>query len=198
MWPEMYEFAVTTLAVAFCGAAIKLTDDYLDQEEDRQLARWNWTVVLGVGTPVYAMLLLALAAATDVVVSLSLFLASYVVGMLSVPERAYPCGLRGWQECGLILFAGTLLLGFRSMAFALTFVMAVQLIDDCVDRKLDACQTPVRGNWANRLGMTECLLAAAILLLTALEIGRLWFWPTLTVATVLYITGIWQERKGWR
>jgi 4-hydroxybenzoate polyprenyltransferase len=198
VWPEMCEFAITMLAVIFCGAMIKLTDDYLDQEEDRQAGRWNWTSVFGVGTPVYAMLLLGFAVAIDTVISLSLFFASYVAGMFPFPDRSYPSRLRGWQEGGLILLASSLLLGWRSMFFALCFIVAIQLIDDCIDQKVDGRHMPERGNWANRFGTVECLLAAAIFLLTALKISLLWFWPTLLATTVLYIANLGWERNGLR
>ncbi|MDF2569333.1 MAG: hypothetical protein K0R55_937, partial [Sporomusa sp.] len=62
MWQEIFNFLSTAAAVACCSAAVKLADDYLDREFDAIAGKTNWAEILGQGTMLYAMFLLALAA----------------------------------------------------------------------------------------------------------------------------------------
>jgi len=67
MWPAIYNFACIVTAVSCCAFAIKLADDYLDQEQDRLTGQANWTDILGIGTMFYAIFFIIIAAAIQFV-----------------------------------------------------------------------------------------------------------------------------------
>ncbi len=176
-------FAAVALAAALCALAVKLTDDWLDRDRDTAVGRANWAARLGAGAMVYAALFLALAAGINTAVSLALFFASYVVGMFSDLGRRLPSRLTGWQESLLVLAAGVVLCGWRTILFAALFVAAVQLIDDCIDLADD--RLAGQRNFACRFGAVECLLAGLTLLLAAWWLDAGLFAPVFAgVATV--------------
>jgi 1,4-dihydroxy-2-naphthoate octaprenyltransferase len=186
MWPTMFEFPLTALAVILCSCAVKLTDDFLDQEHDLSGGRANWAARLGPGTMVYALLLLALAASINTRISLSLYFASYIIGMFTDLGRILPSRLSGWQESVLVMIIGIILFDLRTMIFSLLFITAVQLIDDCIDIHSD--RLCGQRNFACRLGVLECWLLAITALLAAWWIDEHLFAPVLTGAAIFYWT----------
>jgi 4-hydroxybenzoate polyprenyltransferase len=172
------------LAAALCSVAVKLTDDWLDRDRDLAVGRSNWAAAIGGGAMVYAALFLALAAGVNAAVSLALFFASYVVGMFNDLGRLLPSRLSGWQESVLVLAAGMAVCGWRTMLFAVLFVAAVQLFDDCLDRTGD--RLAGQRNFACRLGMAECLLTALFLLLAAWWLNPALFGPVLAGVALVY------------
>lgn len=188
MWPPMSDlvaFLAAAAASALAALAVKLIDDWLDQDRDRTIGRANLAASLGVGTMVYAALALALAAGINAPLSLALFLASYILGMVSDLGRLFPSRLTGWQESLLVLVAGLALSGWRTMLFAIAFVAAVQLIDDCLD--LAADRLAGQRNLACRLGVAECLLLAVTALLAAWWLAPGLFVPVAAGAAVVYL-----------
>jgi 4-hydroxybenzoate polyprenyltransferase len=171
MLPATFDTA-TALASALCALAVKLTDDWLDRDRDQAVGRANWAAGIGAGTMVYAALFLALAAGVNAAVSLALFFASYVVGMFNDLGRLLPSRLSGWQESLLVLAAGAAVCGWRTMSFAVLFVAAVQLLDDCLDLAGD--RLAGQRNFACRLGTAECLLVGITLMLASW-----WLYPAL-------------------
>ncbi len=184
MWPAMFEWLATALAAGLCSLAVKLTDDWLDRDRDLAAGRPNWAAAIGTGTMVYAALFLTLAAGINAAVSLALFFASYIVGMFNDLGRLFPSRLSGWQESLLVLAAGLILAGWRTMLFSLLFVAAVQLLDDCLDRADD--RLAGQRNLACRFGAAECLLAALILLLAAWWLSAGLFGPVCAGVTAVY------------
>ena len=191
MCPAIYDFMINTIAVVCCAIAIKLTDDWLDREQDHLACRKNWSSILGTGTMVYAMLFLIIAAAINGTVSLPLFLASYVVGMFHDLTNRFPLGLSGWQESLIILGLSIILFGWNQTAFALLVVAAVQLCDDCYDLTSD-CMAGQR-NFAAQFGCVECLLAALLSFLGAWWLNRFLFE---TVSIGIIIGYLATSRKG--
>lgn len=183
MLPTMSD-VTTALAVAICALAVKLTDDALDRESDLAGGRSNLAARLGPGTMVYAALCLAIAASINTPVSLSLFFASYIIGMFNDFRLIFPSRLRGWQESALVALLGLILFGWHLMAFALLFILAMQLIDDCVDMHAD--RLCGQRNLACRLGWPECLLAGLALLLAAWWLDEKLFYPVLAGTSVFY------------
>jgi len=184
MWPAIYNFGCIVTAVSCCAFAIKLADDYLDQEQDRLTGQANWTDILGIGTMFYAIFFISIAAAIHSSVSLSLFFASYIVGMFNDFKNRFPLGLTGWQESLLTLLLCLALFGWEMTFFSLSFVIAVQLIDDCIDIKIDSKSG--RRNFASRLGCMECSLAALLALLFAWWLNEALFVPVLTGIVLVY------------
>lgn len=180
----MFEALTVCLAVILCAAAVKLLDDWLDQDHDLVAGPTNLAVLLGPGTTVYAALLLAMAAAINAHVSLALFFASYSIGMFNDFGRVLPSRLRGWQEALLVCGLGTVLLGWRIMLFSLLFIAAVQLFDDCID--LAADRRAGQRNLASRFGPVECLLTGLLFLLAAWWLDGDLFPPALAGTTLFY------------
>lgn len=184
MWLAIFDFTCIVAAVACCAIAIKLADDYLDQEQDRLAGQPNWTNILGPGTMFYAIFFLSIAAAINSAVSLSLFFASYIVGMFNDFQSHFPLGLTGWQESLLTLFISLLLLGWEITVFSLALVFAVQLIDDCIDINVDSHSG--QRNYACRLGFIECVLTAVCALLFAWWLNEALFFPVVTGIVLIY------------
>lgn len=177
MWLVISEFTVTTLAVIFCGLAIKLTDDWIDQEQDGISGQKNWATIIGIGTMLYAMLLLIIAAAIRADISLPLFLASYVVGMFHDLTSRFPLGLSGWQESLIVLIISLIFFSHQQIIFSLLFVVAVQLFDDWYDFISDS-----RGgqrNFAVHFGRIECFLLATLCFFAACWMNEILFYPVL-------------------
>lgn len=173
------------MAVFLCSGAVKLLDDCLDQSPDSIAGRRNWAAVLGPGAPVYAALLLAVAAGIRAEVCLPLFFASYGVGMFNDLGRRLPSGLSGWQESLLVAATGGWLFGWRMMLFAFLFIAAVQLADDCVDMHTD--RLCGQRNLACRFGCVEALLAAAVAFAAAWGLNEALFPPVFAGAAVFYL-----------
>lgn len=192
MWPEIFEFLSTAAAVACCSASIKLADDYLDKEYDIAAGKTNWAEVLGRGTMLYAMFLLAISAGLNTKLSLSLFLASYIIGMFSSMREKLPSRLNGFQESLVALIFGLVFFDWNSMLFSLSFVAAVQLFDDYLDAQCD--QLSGQRNLANRFGRLECLIVGFICALTAWGINENLFVPAVAGSAVVYISSLRFER----
>ncbi|SMC62476.1 hypothetical protein [Sporomusa malonica] len=192
MWPEIFEFLSTAAAVACCSASVKLADDYLDKEYDAVAGKTNWAEVLGRGTMLYAMFLLAMSAGINTRLSLSLFLASYIVGMFNSMYEKLPSRLNGFQESLVALIIGVVFFDWNSMLFSLSFVAAVQLFDDYLDAQYDRLSG--QRNLANRFGGLECLIMGLICALAAWGINENLFVPAVVGSAVVYISSLSCER----
>lgn len=178
-WVKMF------LAVLFCAGAIKLADDYLDCEADEKRRYKNWAVRLGRGTMFYALISMLIASALHNAVSIGLFMGSYMVGMFQDLHNSFPSRLTGAQESVAAFILGGVLAGWTMMAFSLVFVLAVQLIDDCIDLRADEL-TGYR-NLAYRFGVLESSLAAACCLILAWRLEQAVFEPVFCGVALFYI-----------
>lgn len=168
MWPEIFEQSTIVLSVILCAIAVKLVDDFLDKDMDTCAGSHNFVNHLGNGTVIYAMLALALAMSINALVSIPLFLASYMIGMFNDLKQPFPSGLSGLQESIIVLCCGVMLWGWQRMLFSLLFIISVQLFDDYVDVSKD--QLVGYRNIASRIGKVECLLLSIITMLTAWQV----------------------------
>jgi len=182
--PTIFEWIVNIIAVLLCAFAVKLMDDYLDVDLDARGEHPNFTHRFGKGTPIYAMLSLALAASSNAPLSLPLFFASYSIGMFHDVKEFFPSGLSGLQESMLIFLIGLLLWGWQSMFFSLFFILSIQLFDDYLDIHTD--QLTGYRNFAHRFGKTECLLLSLLSLLISWWLDVLFFFPALIGAIIFY------------
>lgn len=188
MYPEIFNFFLTIIAVVCCSIAIKLADDFLDRETDCIIGKTNWTQVLGQGTMVYAMFFLALAAGINAPLSLALFLGSYVVGMFNSMKDRFPSKLNGFQESFLALAIGLLLFGWSIMLFAVSLVLAIQLFDDYLDARKDSLSG--QRNLANKFGHLECLSVGLICFLTAWGVNEVLFYPSVLGTAIVYFASL--------
>jgi len=187
MWPAIFDFSVTTLSVMCCAAAVKLADDFLDYDIDTRMGRYNWAEILGKGTMFYSLILVIIAAGLNATVSMPLFLGSYIIGMFNDLKQRFPSRLSGFQESLVVFVIGFILFGFRNMIFALLFIFAVQLLDDCIDAYSD--KLAGYRNLAHRLGLIESLLLAGLCTIGSWWISETLFPPVLC-GTILFYGGL--------
>lgn len=191
MWPAMYEFMSATCSVIFCAIAVKLADDFLDQDMDK--SEHNLTNKLGKGSMLYGMLSMALAVSLNASISVPLFFASYIIGMFHDLKCYFPSHLNGIQESILVLILGIFFWGWQSMLFSIFFVISIQLLDDCIDNYTD--QLIGHRNWAHRLGRVECFLLFLFNLLAAWLIDEHVF-PAAFLGTVVFYGTILFYQRG--
>lgn len=166
-------------SVALSGLAIKLLDDYLDDQEADRLRP----------LPAYALLALSVAVALAPGPALSLFLAAYAVGMLKDLAVPFPVRLTGWQEVALVVLVGLGLTGWREMLGSLSLMVAAQCGDDLLDWSLDRAHG--RPSLVGRLGLGESVL---LLVLTA---GLGWsLAPGKTALVACTAAGIWWGERA--
>lgn len=125
------------LSILLIGSAIKLMDDVLDEEIDRLEGRETLAIRLGPAVVPYCMVLVALAVILNLPLALSLFFASYALGMFGDFLRILPTGVRGWVEAVVILFLGIVLFGWHEMVTSLALIWCIQIADDLFDRRRD-------------------------------------------------------------
>lgn len=193
MWLETFDFTVFC-AVFICAIAIKMIDDFLDYDHDKAGKNYNSAEFLGKGSPVYAMLLFGIAVYLNPPLCLSLFLASYGIGMFHDLSVLFPSKLTGFQEFIFSFGVGVYLCGWNSMFFSFAFILAIQLIDDCIDAQID--QLSGRRNMAHHFGLFESYLLASISLLVSVWVDKDRFISVIIATTVFYGCLIWlQERR---
>lgn len=195
MSPEIFEFMRVFLCVIFCAVSVKITDDFLDTDYDKSVDRKNLADFIGRGAMVYALLFMVLAAAFDSTVAVCLFLASYITGMFKQLTQLMPSHLTGFQESVLIFIIEIVLFGWALAVFSVLFMLAVQLMDDCVDARLD--KLAGQGNLAHRFGMVECGLLSLLLFLTAWMIIDALFFPVFCGTAVVYVAILFYEGAVW-
>ena len=148
-------------SVLIIGFAIKIMDDYIDQDIDVIKNEPNLYIALEYGGLPYALLLLSLAAVMDLTAAISLFLSSFAVGMVGNLTVKMPSGLYGFFESIIVILLGIIL--FKSEMLSSLFIMAaIQLWDDFLDYENDNMS---KKNLAFLLGKVECLLLAIIFFL---------------------------------
>ncbi len=168
------------------GIVIKLMDDFLDQELDILTTNKNLAVKLGRGILPYTLLLLIFALYLNFNESLTLFTASYIIGMGYDTNQKLPSYLYAWQE-GIIVFIITILItSFYETISALTLIVLLQLGDDLFDYRKD--KNIGDNNFINKIGFIPTIIMIMILLLLAIKYFPLKLIYFLTAAALVYIT----------
>lgn len=193
MWPVTFELISIVLSVILCSIAVKLTDDFLDNDLDTRAGYSNFAMQLGPGAIIYGMLSLALAASINASVSIPLFLASYCIGMFNDLKQPFPSRLSGLQESLLVFFAGVILWSWQSMLFSILFIFSIQLFDDYLDMHTD--HLAGHRNLAHRIGKVECLLLSLLTLLLSWWGCEHLFFPVF-LGTAIFYSGLLYLQKG--
>ena len=155
-------FLLLFTSTFFSGLAIKLMDDYLDIPWDTIIGRRTWAAKHQHAVLPYALMALCLACLANPFWAVSLFWASYMLGMRGDLNRALALGLTGWQEA---LITGALLyiiIGGSTLVTSVGAVFCIQSIDDLMDQRLDLASGS--SNWATKWGKVELSLAVLIAL----------------------------------
>lgn len=108
----------------------------MDQDIDILEKQQNIFTAIEYGGLPYALLLLSLAFMLDPVVSLSLFLASFAVGMAGELTARMPSGLYSYQESIIVVILGFIFLKIN-MASSILIIVTIQLWDDFIDYDKD-------------------------------------------------------------
>lgn|GEM_PF-254056 len=184
------------VAILITGVVIKLMDDWLDKDRDLCSGKKTLAARLNGGLLPYTLVLLALAMAMAPGLSLSLFLGTYVTGMMGEPGRRLPTGLGSGPESILVLLLGVIGSGWWEQISSLLLMVFIQAADDLLDAGVDMNAAAGRVNLALRWGRAEAGLVAAICLLASFLLD----WrKTLAVAfcapAVLGLLGIWEREN---
>lgn len=166
MSADIYKHVTDFLAVLLTGCVIKLMDDYLDQEFDIFRGKHSLARQLGLGTAAYALLIFAISVSLNRQISVALFLAAYITGMVYHMRTKYLSGLSGWQETCIVFVLSWLLVGLNITCAAVCILLVVQIIDDWLDETNDALTG--QKNALQILGTAESGICALIFLLLAL------------------------------
>ncbi|NLY11160.1 MAG: hypothetical protein GX020_05690 [Firmicutes bacterium] len=133
------------ISILLIGLVIKTMDDAIDDDSDISRRFFPYIILLFTG----ALLL-------NFNLAISLFLASYAVGMFFEPFTILPTGLPSWVETILALIASILLTSITQTIWAVLIIFSIQLLDDIIDVTEDE-QRGFR-NVANKIGISECIL----------------------------------------
>ncbi|WP_148217685.1 hypothetical protein [Acetohalobium arabaticum] len=155
-------------------------DDYLDQILDRLQNKKTLALKWGRATLPYTLLSFSLAVVFNYSWAVSLFWASYILGMGYDLTDELPTGLKAYQESLLLLLIGIYILPIENFLSSLSVMVGIQLIDDLIDLKYD--KEVYRNNSVYLLGKRQVIL----LLIAVLAIG-VYFDPKKTL-TVLVVT----------
>jgi len=191
--PAIFELTGIVIPVILCSIAVKLVDDFLDNDRDTRAGCYNFSQTLGSGTIIYGMLSLSLAASINASVSIPLFFASYSIGMFNDLTTTFTSGLSGLQESLLVFILGVILWGWQSMLFSLFFIISIQLFDDYLDIYTD--QLAGYRNLAHRLGKVECLLLSILTLCASWRISEHLF-PFVFLGTAIFYSGLFYYQRG--
>lgn len=142
-------------AVFFLGFAIKILDDFLDDNENAGIR----------AIMPYSLLLLSVSALLDLS-SISLFLSSYIIGMFKDFKLKLPSGFFSWGESVFVYILGMLFLGFKEITASISIIIFIQLIDDLIDYKYD--KMVGQKNYAIKYGSIETALIGVVFLSAAL------------------------------
>ncbi|MGI6485261.1 MAG: hypothetical protein ACOX15_02765 [Tepidanaerobacteraceae bacterium] len=157
-------FFKNVLSIFFTGCVIKIMDDYVDQDYDALIGKYNIVKLMGYGAVLYGLLFFSVACALNVSIAVSLFLASFAIGMVGVLCVKMPSGFFGYIESIAVLIIGIILVGSKAMISAVFVMASIQLLDDYIDLQ---CDMSSKKNLAFILGKMECIILAIILFLIA-------------------------------
>jgi hypothetical protein len=159
----------TDFVAVFCtGCVIKLVDDYLDQELDVIVGKYSLAQRIGIGTVAYALVIFALAVSLNWKLSVVLFFASYITGMVFDVRQQLPTGLSGFQEILAITGLSCWLTGITITIAAVFIMLFVQIIDDWLDMRSDARTGQL--NFFYKLGIMETWICGLIFLLVSITL----------------------------
>src|SRR5690554_1297255 len=123
--------------VFLIGIVIKIMDDYLDRDIDRFKEQWNITLIINRGILPYSLVLLIFSLYLNFPEGVSIFAASYLVGMINDLNEKLPTKLYAWQEGIFLIILTTYMSSLKDSISALLIVSSIQIIDDFIDMKKD-------------------------------------------------------------
>ena len=176
------------VGLVLIGLVIKLMDDFLDQERDKAIGQYNFSHLLGKSIMPYSLVILILALYLNFAEGISLFMASYQVGMAHDYKIKLPSGLLSWQEGVIVFIITTYITNLHNSLSALLLILLLQFIDDLIDFKKD--NKYFKTNLFKVLGVFNSLL-----IMTILTIISVIFFPLKLIyfvsAVIILYTSFW-------
>lgn len=165
MFGGWHEWLTSFFAILCVGAAIKIMDDFLDSEYD--LCRGKITLAGRLGRAVlpYTLCVALLGAYLNTQLCISLFLASYALGMFSTWRDVLPTRLPAYVEILIAIGLSVLCTGWYMTLWAVSITAVIDWLDDLVDIAGD--KRSGQRNLALRLGVVETILLLLAALCTA-------------------------------
>ncbi|MDI9259174.1 hypothetical protein [Alicyclobacillus sendaiensis] len=159
-------------ALLLAGLAVKWMDDVLDVDYDLCQGQRTLAARFGRAALPYAMVVMACAVALAQSPAIAAFLGAYAVGMFARPFERLPSQLPAWAESLVALGLCSIIVGWRGALWAASFMLAVDWLDDLVDRFRDAAT----GQWnaVIRFGLVEALLVILGALAVAIFSEVIW------------------------
>ncbi len=153
------------LGIFLIGLVIKLMDDFLDQDLDHLKEDFNFTFIFGRAVLPYSLVALILALSFNFNESVSLFAASYLIGMACDRNERLPSYLLAWQEGIFIFIMSIFLTSLVDSLAAINLILLAQFIDDFLDYKSDLFLQ--KKNYIHIFGTFNSIILTIILLLLA-------------------------------
>jgi hypothetical protein len=180
------------LSIFLTGLSIKLMDDYLDQELDKLSNKRTMAIKLERASLPYTLLLFSLAVALNYSWSLSLFWASYILGMGYDLQNSLPTGLKSYQESVILLILSLYILEPEQMFSSLLIIFVIQLIDDLIDYKVD--KQIYRNNFIYIFGKWQVIFLIIIMISLSLYLD--YKKSILVLLLTPLVTSLLEERVG--
>ena len=153
--------------VFLIGIVIKIMDDYLDRDIDRFKEQWNITLIINRGILPYSLVLLIFSLYLNFPEGVSIFAASYLVGMINDLNEKLPTKLYAWQEGIFLIILTTYMSSLKDSISALLIVSSIQIIDDFIDMKKDKYID--NSNIVNKIGKINASIITIVLVLASFK-----------------------------
>lgn len=153
--------------VFLIGIVIKIMDDYLDRDIDRFKEQWNITLIINRGILPYSLVLLIFSLYLNFPEGVSIFAASYLVGMINDLNEKLPTKLYAWQEGIFLIILTTYMSSLKDSISALLIVSSIQIIDDFIDMKKDKYID--NSNIVNKIGKINAFIITIVLVLASFK-----------------------------
>ncbi len=180
------------ISILSVGMTIKIMDDYLDQDLDRIEEKRTLAQHLQRASLPYALILFSIAVLFNKETAISLFAASYILGMHHEWQENLPFGIKSYQESLLVMIICLIFIRPLPMITSFSLMMLVQIADDFIDYYHPIF--PERRNLVRKWGQRASGLLGSILLLFSLiyDPGK-----TIKVIVATPIIIYLAEIKGW-
>lgn len=155
------------IGIFLIAVVIKIMDDFLDKDIDKLSNQWNITLILKRAILPYCIVLLILSLYCNFNESVSIFAASYMLGMINEHNQQLPTRLYAWQEGLLMILFAIYMTSVKDVFSALVIVSFIQIIDDVIDLNKDK-YTKV-DNTIYKYGKINMLIISIILLLISIR-----------------------------
>lgn len=173
------------IGVFFTGIVIKIMDDYLDYNIDKELELWNYTILLGRAALPYSLVLFMVGLSLNFSEGVGFFASSYCLGMNSSDKSRLPSGLLPWQE-GLILVAISIFItDFYNTLYCFISIFYIQLMDDLIDYQKEKFTN--QHNYIKKYGVINSSIIITIVIFCAIKFFLLKFVIFLLAASLIYI-----------